>query len=135
MLLFDELAVGRSAEPAIPDQLQDRNRRDHDQKYTEIAAADWRYGAFEMFSNRNSENGRGPRAYTMYVKLNSAAASVQQMILPAMIPSFAFGTMTVRNVRGHDAPSDRELSSNCWRSIDWKELCTVSTIYGDFNSA
>ncbi len=69
----------------------------------------------------------------MYVKLNSAAASVHVMIAPATIPRFAWGTTIVRNVRGHDAPSERALSSSRTRSIDWNELWTVRTMYGDLS--
>ncbi len=104
-------------------------------KYTETAAAPCNTGARLMFWYRNNENGRGPAECTMYVKLNSAAASVQVMIQPATIPLLAFGTMTVRNVRVHDAPSERALSSTRCRFIDWSELWTVSIMNGDLSSA
>jgi len=70
-----------------------------------MAAADRKKGLLEMFSNKNSENGRGPREYTIYEKLNSAAASVQLMIDPEMMPCFALGTITRTNVVVHEAPN------------------------------
>jgi hypothetical protein len=86
-----------------------------------MAAAARKNGLFEIFSNKNNENGRGPLEYTTYEKLNSAAASVQQMIDPEIIPCLAPGIMTRKKVVVQEAPSERALSSMLLRSIDSNE--------------